>query len=195
MEQGDAEIIHAVLDGDTNAFALLVEKYQRYVFAILSRHLPNQQVAETANDVFFHAFQSLHTYQKKAPFQHWLAAICVRRCYEFWRKRGKCREMPLSQLSNEAKGWCNEASGELAQEKFRDEHRKAAAEELLSWALDQLNAEDRMVLTLIHLEDVSVTEAAAQLGWTKANVKVKAHRARKKMQLLLQKVLSDEDAL
>jgi RNA polymerase sigma-70 factor (ECF subfamily) len=63
--------------------------------------------------------------------------------------------------------------------------RRREAREILDWALDQLSAADRMVLELVHLEGQSVKAAARQLGWTVANVKVRAFRARRKINKLL----------
>jgi RNA polymerase sigma-70 factor (ECF subfamily) len=56
---------------------------------------------------------------------------------------------------------------------------------VLEWALRQLSAEDRAVLTLVHLEGHSVREAAKLLGWSAINVKVRAHRARQALRTLL----------
>ena len=59
--------------------------------------------------------------------------------------------------------------------------RQNEAREILDWALDRLGPEDRMVLELVYLEGLAVKEAARLLGWSTANVKVRAHRARKKI--------------
>jgi RNA polymerase sigma-70 factor (ECF subfamily) len=60
----------------------------------------------------------------------------------------------------------------------------------LDWALDRLSAEDRMVLELVYLEGLSVKETAELLGWSVANVKVRSHRSRKKVEKLLTGLIS-----
>ncbi len=61
-------------------------------------------------------------------------------------------------------------------------------QEVLEWALGKLSAEDRMVLELVYLEGLSCKEAAKQLGWTLANVKVRSFRSRNKLKKLLLKL-------
>jgi RNA polymerase sigma-70 factor (ECF subfamily) len=53
--------------------------------------------------------------------------------------------------------------------------------EVLDWALGQLSPENRLVLSLVHLEGRTVREAADLLGWSMINVKVRCHRARQKL--------------
>jgi RNA polymerase sigma-70 factor (ECF subfamily) len=57
------------------------------------------------------------------------------------------------------------------------------AEELLA----MLSAPERLVLTLMVLEDMSVAEVAKVTGWSAANVKIRAFRARGRVRALLEK--------
>ncbi|MFI5401279.1 MAG: RNA polymerase sigma factor, partial [SAR324 cluster bacterium] len=71
--------------------------------------------------------------------------------------------------------------------------RRAEARELLDYALTQVSPEDRMVISLVHLEGLSAQEAARRLGWSAVNVKVRAHRTRRKMRRLIEDWLGQED--
>ena len=62
----------------------------------------------------------------------------------------------------------------------------AEAAETLHNLLGQLPPRDRLVLTLLYLEELSVAQAAEQTGWSRTMVKVQAHRARKKLKKLLE---------
>ena len=62
----------------------------------------------------------------------------------------------------------------------------AEAGELVHAVLAQLPPRDRLVLTLLYLDECSVAEAAQLSGWSKAMVKVQAHRARKKLKSLIE---------
>ena len=59
---------------------------------------------------------------------------------------------------------------------------------MLHELLAKLPPRDRLVLTLLYLEGLSVAQAAQRAGWSKAMVKVQAFRARKKLRALLEKV-------
>jgi RNA polymerase sigma-70 factor (ECF subfamily) len=57
---------------------------------------------------------------------------------------------------------------------------------LLEFALPQLSADERVVVTLLELEEKSVREVAELTGWSEANVKVRAHRARRSLRNILE---------
>lgn len=61
--------------------------------------------------------------------------------------------------------------------------------DLLRWALDRLTPEERTILTLIHLEEYTAAEAAELLGWSVANVKIRAFRTRKKLRKIISKAI------
>ena len=61
------------------------------------------------------------------------------------------------------------------------------AAELLHDLLGRLPPRDRLVLTLLYLEELTVAQAAERAGWSRTMVKVQAHRARKKLRALLEK--------
>ena len=181
----DAEIVRRITDGDVNAYEHLVKKYKRYVFKIVNKHIPYEQVEETAQDVFVRAYQSLPNFKKKSSFKQWLAKITVRTCYDFWRKAYRNRELPMSSLTENQKDWLEKVIADQASQSFYEEGAQKEAAEVLNYALDRMSAEDRMVLELIYLEGLSGKEAAALLGWSVANVKIRSFRARKKLHKLL----------
>jgi len=181
----DAELVRLVLLGKTEAFETLVARHRAFVFKIVGGHVPREQVDDVAQDVFVRAFTSLAGYAGRAHFQHWLARLAVRSCYAFWRDTYRARETAMSALSDEQQTWVERT---LAAEAGRTSQERAAsreAREVLAWALDQLSPESRMVLTLVHLDGLSVKEAAALLGWSQVNVKVRAHRARARLRKVL----------
>jgi len=179
------DIVKRVLEGEVNAFALLMERYQDYVLAIVKRHAPPNQVEELIQEVFIKAFQSLKGWRQAGRFRAWLSVIAVRTCYDYWRKHYRTREVPMSALSEAHREWLDRVLADASETTWQDITRRREAREILDWALDQLSAADRMVLELVYLEGQPVKEAARLLGWTVANVKVRAFRARRKINKLL----------
>ncbi|MFM8550718.1 MAG: RNA polymerase sigma factor [Nitrospiraceae bacterium] len=187
MEQAltDAEIVRLVVEGKTDVFETLVARHRAQVFKIVGGHVPRAQVEEVAHEVFVRAFTSLATFSDHAPFPHWLSTLAVRTCYGYWRGAYRSRETPMSALSEEGLQWVARVESAQADRSFRERETAQEARAVLQWALDQLSPENRMVLTLVYLEGKSVREASALLGWSQINVKVRAHRARKRMRTLL----------
>jgi RNA polymerase sigma-70 factor, ECF subfamily len=189
----DLEIIRRVLQGEIDRFAELITRYQQHVAKIANRHVPSDRVAEVAHDVFVRAYSSLSSFSGQTPFEHWLSGIAVRTCYDFWRARRR-EELPVSALATEHQVWMDHVLAAESDEQFREQARRQEASELLQWALNHLSAENRLVLTLVHLDGYSVREAAGLLGWTVVNVKVRAHRARQMLRaLLLERKRQDDD--
>jgi len=181
----DNEIICRVIEGDVNAFEHLLTKYKNYVFKIVNKHIPYDQVEEIAQDVFIRTYQSLPSFKGKSSFRQWLSKITVRTCYDFWRKSYRNREVPMSSLSEKQQNWLENVISDQSESSFYEHGRQNEAKEVLDYALDRLSPEERMILELIYLEGLSIKEAADLLGWSLANVKVRAFRSRKKLHKIM----------
>ena len=77
------------------------------------------------------------------------------------------------------------ALGELPVEAAPTTEASERAAEIIHTAMAALNPDERLVLTLLELEDHSVAETAGLTGWSEANVKVRAHRARAALKRVL----------
>jgi len=192
-EPSDAEIIERVLDGDANVFELLVERYRDHVFGIVMKHVPAHEAENVAHEAFVRAYRALPSYRRESDVRRWLAAIAVRSSYDFWRERYRSREVPMSSLGEDEERRLETLSSAASARRADAEESSREARELLALALDRLSAEDRMVLELVHIEERPVREAAALLGWSAANVKVRAFRSRKRLRAILAKLLADRE--
>lgn len=184
----ESELVGRIKQGETERFAELIDRYQHHVGRIVSRRVPAERVRELVHDVFVKAYVNLAQFSGSVPFEHWLAGIAVRTCYDFWRARAR-EEVPVSTLSEEHQQWIEQTLSTQSDRQFRDQTAKEEAADVLEWALRRLSPEHRAVLTLVHLDGYSVREAARLLGWSQINVKVRAHRARRALRALLRHTL------
>jgi RNA polymerase sigma-70 factor (ECF subfamily) len=172
LQSDEADLIAACRRGDSDAFGELVSRHQQRVFKLASRFFrQREEVEDVAQETFLLAWRKLDTYRAKAPFEHWLTRVCLNCCYGRFRKRRGDDDLPLEYDVPATSG---------------DPTARLEVERLLG----HLAGEDRFLLLLLHGEGWSVTEIAKRLGWSNANVKVRAYRARKK----LRRVLADEPA-
>jgi len=176
-DSADQADVRRSRQGDGDAYARLVQRHQ----ATIARQMwhftrdPDKQ-AELVQEVFVNAYLSLASYREEAPFLHWLRKVAVRTGYAHWRRtRRRARERPLEP----------EVAALLAAEP--EDGSAAEAAELVHRVLDRLPPRDRLVLTLLHLEERSVAEVAALVGWSETMVKVQAWRARGKLKKMLAK--------
>jgi RNA polymerase sigma-70 factor, ECF subfamily len=191
-EPDDGELLQHIRRGEIDRYADLISRYQRHVIRIISRRVPEDRTEEIAHDVFVRAYVGLAQFSGSVSFEHWLAGIAVRTCYDFWRGR-KREELPVSALTNDHHRWIEQTLAAQSEEQFHNQVRRREATEVLEWALGQLSPENRAVVTLVHLDGHSVREAAQLLGWSVVNVKVRAHRARQILRTLLLERKRQED--
>ena len=178
----DKELIAEVLEGNPESFEPLVVKYQPRVFAIARRYARREdEVEDIVQTVFIKAYSKLSSYRGDAPFEHWLMRTATFTCYDFLRKHQRNREWNATDLSDEENDWL-ENVGEDTTEK---EANQSAAKALVDRLLESLKPDDRMIITMLDLEQKSVKEIAKLTDFTESNVKVRAHRARDKMKKLL----------
>ena len=195
-EAEDLAVVRRVLAGEINAYAILVERHAPGLAALTARHGPPDKAVEIANDTLVRAYENLKSFKGDKPFTHWLRKIAVNQCREYWRACNKRRETSLEPLDPDALSFVQSALDKVSLERFEDFTRGREAAELLEYALAHLKPEDRLVLSLTHLDEYDCAEAAEMLGWSVSKVKVRAHRARLKMREAIEKLLATggEDA-
>lgn len=191
-EPDDIDVVRRVLDGHINDFELLIDRHRSKVASIVSGHVPPDCVGDVTADVFLDAYRALAGYRPTRPFGHWLARIATRRCCDYWRRRKRSREAPFASFSPDAQVWLENTASDDAEAHPPDGRYGEAAREVLRSALAALPADDRMALTLVHMEERPVREAAELLGWSAAKVKIRTFRARRKLRVFLGRTLRKE---
>ena len=189
MEPTEAELISAVLKGDSASFEPLVQKYSPRVFATARRYARREsEVEDIVQEVWLKAFQKLASFRGEAPFEHWLMRMTVRTCYDFLRGHQRNRETTFSEITEAEGDWLERfaAAPESAPE------NADAARQLIERVLEQLSPPARLVITLLEIEDRSVKEISKLTGWSVPLVKVRAFRARAEMRKILAKIAKDK---
>jgi RNA polymerase sigma-70 factor (ECF subfamily) len=185
MEPSDAELIAAVIRGDTASFEPLIKKYQPRVFATARRYARREsEVEDIVQEVFIKAFQKLGGFRGEAPFEHWLMRLAMRTCYDFLRAHQRNRETSFTELSQPETDWLDQF---VVEPDAADEHAEAARQ-LIRRILSRLSPSARLVITLLEIEERSVKEIAEITGWSVPLVKVRAFRARAEMRKILAKI-------
>lgn len=188
MDQTDAELIAAVLKGDTASFEPLVQRHSPRVFATVRRYARcESEIEDIAQEIWLKSFQKLATFRGDAPFEHWLMRLAVRTCYDFLRAHRRNREMAFSELADSETDWLDR----FAVNPDDAGENSAAARQLVERVLDQLSPSARMIITLLEIEDRTVKEIAELTGWSVPLVKVRAFRARAEMRKCLAKMLPE----
>ena len=176
-EQNDERLVEAALAGDDQAFTTLVSRHKRRIFRLAARFTRSEhELDDLCQEVFIKVYENLAQFRSDAPFEHWLSRIAVRTCYDALRKqRSEKRHVSLEDMTFEPR------------DRRIDERLSAAeARSVLMWAMEHLKADERLVITLLELEEKTVREVAELTGWSQVNVKVRTWRARRALKTILE---------
>jgi len=189
MERTEAELIAAVLAGDSASFEPLVVKYSPRVFATARRYARREsEIEDIVQEVWLKAFHKLKSFRGEAPFEHWLMRMAVRTCYDFLRGHQRNRESSFSEISEPEDDWLDR----FVADPGSAPENADAAKLLIDRVLEKLSPDARLVITLLEIEDRSVKEIAALTGWSVPLVKVRAFRARGEMRKILSRMTQDK---
>ncbi|HEV3090701.1 MAG TPA: sigma-70 family RNA polymerase sigma factor [Candidatus Cybelea sp.] len=169
----DGELVALTLRGNPEAFATLVERYDRAVYHLAYRMLHHVEDArDVTQEAFFKAFRSLRTFKPGAKFSTWIFAIAYHACCDRLnrRKRDSGGEMP---------DYADTAPGPEAQAIALDEGAR------LRRAIDALPEKYRAVITLFHLQGKQYDEIASVLDLPMGTVKTHLFRAKEQLRRLL----------
>lgn len=183
--QSDQYYIDLVLNGDTNSFSVLVERYQSMVYTVVYRMIKNKEEAEeVSQDTFVKAFTSLSKFRGDAKFSSWLYTIAYRKSLDAIKvaKRLAVSELIEDITEGEIES-VHDALGYL-QEKER--------KQIILDSIRSLPEEETAIITLYYYEEKSVKEIVDIIGLTKDNVKIKLYRSRKKLYSILKHYISPE---
>jgi RNA polymerase sigma-70 factor, ECF subfamily len=158
--------------GDAEAFAQLVEAYQRPVFNLCYRMLGDAYEAEdAAQEAFLRAYNNMKRYDPQRPFSTWLLSIAAHHCIDQIRKR----RFPSFSLDDDEAPYLeppDSSPGPEALLGLRED--QVRVKQLLA----SLNPHDRAAVVMFYWYELSYEEIAAALNLTVSAVKSRLHRAR-----------------
>jgi len=163
----DAELTRRFMDGDEEAFDALYRRHVRLVYSIAFAMTGSSEDArDISQDAFLQVHRGVAGLREPRAFVGWLRQITVRLCLRHQRRRE--RETNASQAAQTA--------SEPVQPDGVAEAKDAEAR--LWTLLDALDADDRAVVVLRDVEDMSYADIADAMGWTLSKMKTRLHRTR-----------------
>ncbi len=183
--KNDQIYIDSVLKGDTNAFAILVDRYKTMIFTLALKMLKSREEAEeVSQDTFIKAYKNLNKFKGDSKFSTWLYKIGYRAC--------------LDSLKKNKKKYNTDTIDEVTINKIKSTEgilegieRKERAE-VINNCMMNLPEDERSILWMFYFEELSLKEIIEITDFSEANVKVKLHRARKRLLSIVQKKVEPE---
>ena len=184
-KNSDQSYIEKVKNGDSNAFAFLINRYKSMTYTLAIRIVKSHEDAEeVAMDSFLKAFQKIDSFKGESKFSTWLYTIVYREAITKVRKK----RIETAEVDDFVKDNYSEDQDFPQLEAMKEEEQKKYVRQ----AVDRLPEKDALIITLFYLNENSIEEIQEITDLTESNVKVKLFRARKKLKTELAGLLNEE---
>jgi len=173
---------------DERAASDFVRELYPLVLKIVRSHLPRRSSEEDlCQIVFIKILSNIAQYSGRVPIEHWVSRIAVNTCLNALKAESVRPELRWSDLPVEQAALIeNLASTSEAIDPSSD----AAARDLVETLLASLKPQDRLLITMLHLEGYSMDDVKQATAWSIPAIKVRAFRARRKLKQIFQELNS-----
>ncbi len=179
QQDSDDQVVASVLAGDTEVFAILVQRYQKPIYNLMFRMTGScSDALDLAQETFIKAFQALHRFRAGSRFFPWLYSIGLNHCRNFLRKHRGQRTVCIDD--------CEVGSG--LDYPGQEEEKVCALLDSreLRKALDFLPVDYREAVVLRYHEELSMEDVAAAVGISLSGAKMRVHRGLAKLRKILE---------
>ena len=175
----DQRVIYAILNGEVNAYAVLVARYQKPIYNLMFRMCGSvADAADLSQDTFIKAYEQLHRFKEGRSFFPWLYTIGLNHCRNFLRLRKSRQDVPTED--------CELDTG-LDDPSTHEKRLLAQLDvERLHEALDRLPIDYRESLILRYHEELALEDVAEALEISLSCAKMRVHRGLKKLREILE---------
>ena len=190
-EADEISIIKQVLGGDADAFEHIVKKYEKKVYNLALRYLKNRDDAlDLSQEVFIQVYNNLAQFRGDSQFSTWIYRVTYNKCVDMLRKTQKLRRNVVMSTDDE--------------NFFETRDRRASIEEdyegretlvTVMKIIDTLPSEQRDVMILRYIKDLSYSQIADVLEIAEGTVKSRLNRARLKIKEQLKESGTNVNAL
>ena len=175
MNENESEWLVRAIEGDDDAFARLVELYQKPVYNLCYRMLGTPGDAEdAAQETFLRAYKNLKRYDRKRSFTTWVLSIASHYCIDQLRKR----RFTTFSIDDEDNKWLEPPDPGKSPDAVISEQEK---QEQVQMLLDKLSPKDRAAVVMRYWYEYSYEEIAQELSLTVSSVKSRLHRSRREL--------------
>ena len=176
----ETAVIQSVLDGDVNAFEVLVKEYEKNVYNLALRMTGNSEdAADMSQEAFIKAYNSLSSFRGDSKFSVWLYRIVSNVCLDYLRSRTRKPTVSLSTENDDGEEIELDIADETQSPEFLFDRR--LTRDAVRRGLAALPPDHREILLLREIQGLSYDEIAAALELEAGTVKSRIFRARKKL--------------
>lgn len=183
---GDEMLVKGCKKGRMDAFEKLMRKYENKVYSLCYRFSGNYDDAnDLAQETFIKVYNSINKFQGKSAFSTWLYRVTTNVCLDEMRKRKNVNSFSLDNPQKNDEG--EEIYYDLSDQKFNPEliAEKNDLKQIVHKGINYLSEQQRMIIILREIEELSYEEIAEILDISIGTVKSRLNRARKNLKEIL----------
>jgi RNA polymerase sigma-70 factor (ECF subfamily) len=194
----DLTLVKRVRGGDQRAFKLLVERYQRKVYAVALGMLKDKEEAmDVSQEAFVKVYKYLDHFKGDSSFYTWLYRITVNICIDVMRRKGSAGGDPVEFDESIDNDLSEARIGALGSRLGTNPQKSALRRELaekIQEALAAVPEKHRAILLLREIEGMSYEDLSRTLDIPKGTVMSRLFHARAKVQKILSEYLELDEA-
>lgn len=194
-QETDLEIVKRCQIGEKIAFQELVKRFQKNVFALLYQLAPEwRDLNDLSQEVFIRVYRGIHNLRNPKIFRSWLNQIVLNLFYDELRKRPRRIKTVSMDQSYEDDSGESEFYKEIKDSKLKPDEiiSNLETKEAIKTAMTQLPEQFRTAIVLRELQGLQYEEIAELLGCALGTVKSRIWRARERLQVILEPLLSEK---
>ena len=181
MKKDDPQLIYGILSGDETAFSDLVKKYEKSVHAHAWRKIGDYHIAEEiTQDTFIQAHKKLSSLRNPDQFAGWLYVITDRLCIAWLRKK----KLYIQSLESVSEGILEKTAYANYVAEQREEESTSHRREIVESLLQILPHNERTVMVLHYLGEMSCEAIGKFLGISPNTVRSRVGRARNRLRFV-----------
>lgn len=187
-EMTDKQLVELASDGYETAYEQLFERHKKLVAVVASRYFRRpEEIEEVVQIAFAKAFSDLSKFRGEhdRSFASWMVRITSNACFDVLRSQKRKPETLHCDLSDRE----SDAIQHLTADTSFAAERGILSRDLVQKLLAGLAPDDRALLHMLYTEEMSIAEVAETLGWTRANVKIRAWRAKNRLRKTIARFL------
>ena len=193
LEDTERDVVRRVRDGDSDAYRLLVERYQARIHRLVGRLLgpDHGDVDDVVQEVFVKAFFSLRKFREDATFGTWITRIAINRARDELKKQSGKVSLDAEPGEEAVRELRDLLSAEPSQDEREDDRPDSPVTLLVARTVAGLPDRLRVVVTLKDMEGNSYQEVAGILKCSVGTVKSRHARARERLRQTLAPYVSE----
>lgn len=186
MEISDDQIIERTLAGETDAFSILVRRWERPIYGLSLRMLGRDEDArDVCQETFLAAFRNLRKFRGDAKFSSWIYRIAINACHSRMRKRGGAAEQSIDLEDGDGRKF---ELADTVSELMPDRMQRHQLATLVRRALQALPTEMRQIIIMKEYEELTFAEISDILQIPVSTVKSRLYTGLQQMRGRLEKL-------